>query len=180
MPIPQRGHLGFSVVVVDSVIMGTFVGFSVILGAFLELERSYWVAISCTTIMQGITLNSVWIKQIQRILGTALGVVLAWWLLGIKFNSFSFVLLMMFLIFMAEFIITRNYALGMVFITPYVTYLAEASSLVGLNKDLIIRSRLEDVVVGSILGLLGGLVVHKPYLRKPFDSIASRIFKAKF
>lgn len=179
-PIPPRGYLGFNIIVVDSVIMGTFVGFAVVLGVFLELERSYWVAISCTAIMQGITLNSVWIKQIQRILGTALGVIFAWWLLGIEFNPFLFVLLMMFLVFMTEFVVTRNYALGMVFVTPYVTYLAEASSLMELNKDLIIRARLEDVAIGSVLGLLGGLVIHKPYLRKPFDKIAHHIFKVKF
>lgn len=179
-PVPQRGHWGFEIVVVDSLIMGTFVGLAIVIGAFLELERSYWVAVSCTTIMQGLTLNSVWIKQIQRILGTALGVLFAWWLLGIDFSPFYFVLLMMFLVFMTEFVIARNYGLAMIFVTPYITYLAEAATSMGLNKDLIVEARLEDVIVGSILGLLGGLVIHKPYLRKPFDSIAHRIFKIKF
>lgn len=106
--------------------------------------------------------------------------VFSWWLLGIKFSPFFFVLLMMFLVFMTEFVVTRNYALGVVFVTPYVTYLAEASSLMELNKDLIIKARLEDVTLGSVLGLLGGLVIYKPYLRKPFDKLAHCIFKVRF
>ena len=178
--VPQRGHLGFEIVVVDSFIMGFFVGFALFLGQFLALERSYWVAVSCTVIMQGITLNSVWIKQIQRILGTLVGCLLAWFLLGIKFEAWQFVLLMAFLVFMTEYVVFRNYALAMVFITPYVTYLAEATNFMNYNANLLIKARLEDVVLGSILGLCGGFVIYKPFLRVIFEKIALFVFKFKF
>lgn len=60
--IPPREYIGFDAVFVDSLIMDPFVAFSIFLGTFLELERSYWITISCTAIMQGVTLNSIWIK----------------------------------------------------------------------------------------------------------------------
>lgn len=176
--VPPRGHLGFDVIVVDSMIIGFFVGFSILLGNFLELERSYWVTMSCTIIMQGITLNSIWIKQLQRIIGTALGVLCAWWLLGIRFNAFEFVIVMMILFFLAEFFVTRNYALAMVFITPYATYLTEAGNFMSMNVvDDIIIARLTDVAIGSVLGLIGGFVMYKPYLRIYFERFAKYVFR---
>ncbi|KAA6224704.1 MULTISPECIES: FUSC family protein [unclassified Campylobacter] len=178
-PIPKRGNWGFEVIVVDSVIIGFFVGFAVFLGAFLELERSYWVAVSCTVVMQGISLNGVWIKQIQRILGTALGTLFAWYLLKIEFSTISFVCLMMFLVFMTEFVVTRNYAIAIFFLTPYVTYLAEATSFMNVDANLIALARLQDVIVGSILGLIGGFVIYKPFLRIPFEQISKLVFRKK-
>lgn len=178
-PILESGKLGFDVIFVDSLIIAFFVGFAVFLGAFLELDRSYWVAVSTTVILQGANLNSVWIKQIQRIIGTTIGILFAWWLLKIKFSPLEFILLMMFLTFMVEFLVVKNYALTMIFITPYVTYLAEAASFGHLNVDMLIHARLEDVIIGSILGLLGGFVIYKPYLRKYFEYIAKYIFRVR-
>lgn len=56
-PILQNGNLGFDIIFVDSMIIAFFVGFAVFLGAFLELDRSYWVAVSTTVILQGANLN---------------------------------------------------------------------------------------------------------------------------
>lgn len=178
-PVPLRGELGFEVVVVDSLIMGVFIGFALFVGNFLELERSYWVAVSCAVVMQGISLNGVFIKQLQRILGTFFGVLLAWYLLSINFSTLSFILLMMFLFFMTEFVVTRNYALAMIFITPYTTYLAEVASKMSLDAEVIASARLIDIVLGSILGLIGGFVMHKHYLRKYFDILARAVFRIK-
>lgn len=177
--IPPRQYVGFGAVFVDSLIMGCFVAFSIFLGTFLELERSYWIAISCTVIMQGVTLNSIWIKQIQRIIGTALGICLAWWLLSKQFHDLELVLLMMLLFFVGQFIVSRNYALAMVFFTPYATYLTEAANFMSENTDTLIVARLIDVVIGSILGLFGGFVIHKPYLRVYFENIAKYLFRVK-
>lgn len=47
------------------------------------------------------------------------------------------------------------------------------------NADTLILTRLIDVVMGSILGLLGGFVIYKPYLRVYFERIAKYIFRIK-
>lgn len=129
--------------------------------------------------MQGVTLNSIWIKQIQRIIGTALGVCFAWWLLSKQFHNIEFVLLMMSLFFIGQFLVNRNYALAMIFFTPYATYLSEATNFMSENANTLLLARLIDVVIGSILGLLGGFVIYKPYLRVHFECIAKYIFRIK-
>ncbi|EAJ3704171.1 FUSC family protein [Campylobacter coli] len=178
-PVLKNGNLGFDVIFVDSIIIAFFVGFAVFLGTFLELDRSYWVAVSTTVILQGTNLNSVWIKQLQRILGTTVGILFAWWLLRIKFTPLEFIFLMMFLAFIIEFLVVRNYALAVIFLTPYVTYLAEAASFGNLSVDMLIHARLQDIIIGSLLGLLGGFVIHRAYLRKYFEYIAKYIFRVK-
>lgn len=132
-----------------------------------------------TVILQGTNLNSVWIKQLQRILGTTVGILFAWWLLRIKFTLLEFIFLMMFLAFIIEFLVVRNYALAVIFLTPYVTYLAKAASFGNLSVDMLIHARLQDIIIGSLLGLLGGFVIHRAYLRKYFKYIAKYIFRVK-
>lgn len=80
---------------------------------------------------------------------------------------------------MTEFVVTRNYALAMIFITPYTTYLAEVASKMSLDAEVIASARLIDIVLGSILGLIGGFVMHKHYLRKYFDILARAVFRIK-
>ncbi|MCW1360824.1 FUSC family protein [Campylobacter sp. US33a] len=177
--VPPRGHLGFNTTVVDSLIMGAFVGFAMFLGSFLSLERSYWVGVSCTAVMQGISVSAIWIKQFQRIIGTFIGAIFAWFLLKIHFSPIAFILLMMFLMFMTEYVVFKNYALAMVFITPYVTYLVESATSMSYDADLITKARFIDVALGSILGLLGGYVMYNQKLRIYFLHFAHKIFKFK-
>lgn len=82
---------------------------------------------------------------------------------------------MMFLAFIIEFLVVRNYALAVIFLTPYVTYLAEAASFGNLSVDMLIHARLQDIIIGSLLGF----VIHRAYLRKYFEYIAKYIFRAK-
>ena len=176
-PIPVRGELGFDVIIVESVIMGFFVGVSVLVGQLFDLERSYWVAVSCAAIMQGISLNAIWIKQSQRIIGTFLGMLFGTWLFQIQFPPLGFIVLLMFLMFMGEFTVVRNYLLAMFFLTPYITYLAEIGTLNQMSPDFLIEIRMIDVIVGSVLGLLGGFNMYHPTLRTYFTRISGNIFQ---
>src|SRR5690606_3834644 len=63
---------------VDAVIMGVFVGASLAVAAALELERAYWVPVSCLAIMQGVTMRASWSRNVHRIVGTAIGIGLTW------------------------------------------------------------------------------------------------------
>lgn len=175
-PIPVRGEMGFEAVVVESVIMGFFVGISVFIGQLLDLEKSYWIAVSCTAVMQGISLNAIWIKQSQRIIGTFVGMLFGMLLFEFHFSPLAFIALLMFLMFMGEFSVVRNYALAMVFVTPYITYLAEIGTL-NFHEASFLEIRMIDVIIGSILGLLGGFSMYHPKLRAYFIQISNTIFK---
>ena len=76
----------FDFVVFDSVVIGVFVGGSVLVAQALGLQRAYWVPVSCLAVIAGATLRAVWDKQLQRILGTALGLLLAWGFMALPFN----------------------------------------------------------------------------------------------
>lgn len=175
-PIPQRGALGFEVVVVDSLIMGLFVGISVFIGQLLDLQKSYWIAISCTAVMQGISLSAIWIKQAQRILGTFAGMLFGMALFNFNFSPLELIALLTFLMFMGEFVVVRNYALAMIFITPYTTYLIEIGSFDIVKANMLIEMRMFDVFVGSLIGLVGGFCLYKEGSRRIFEQIAKVIF----
>lgn len=177
--ITKRGKLGFDIIIIDPIIIGIFVGFAIFIGSFLGLERSYWVGVSCAVIMQGLTFKAIWIKQLQRIIGTFIGAAFAWYLLGIKFNNIEFAALMFALVFMTEFLVVRNYALAIVFITPYTTYLAEAGSFMQYNPDIIVSARVIDIVIGSLIGFIGGWVLHSKVLRSKIEILAKILFKPR-
>lgn len=178
-PIPERGELGFDAVVVESLIMGLFVGISVFIGQLLDLQKSYWVAISCTAVMQGISLSAIWIKQAQRILGTFIGMLFGMALFHFYFPPLVIILLLALLMFMGEFSVVRNYALAMIFFTPYTTYLVEIGSFNVSEANLLIEIRMLDVVIGSLLGLFGGFCMYKKASRNLFSKIAKIIFLRK-
>ncbi|EEO25640.1 FUSC family protein [Helicobacter winghamensis] len=174
-PIPKVGEFGFGVIVVDPMIIAFFVGFAMFFQSHLELNRGYWVGISCAAVMTAVTFKQIWIKQLQRILGTIVGVSLAYFLLHFTFSAMEFALLMMVLMFFAEYTVVRNYALSMVFLTPYSTYLAEVSNFMQYNPDIIIQARVLDIIVGSIIGLIGGAFMHWSVLRRALERIARKI-----
>lgn len=64
----------------ESVIVAGFVSLTLLIALALQLSNPYWAAVSCFLIIQGIHLRTMWIKQIHRLLGTIVGVVLAGWL----------------------------------------------------------------------------------------------------
>lgn len=177
-PAPKIGEFGFGVIIIDPIIIAFFVGFAMFLQSYLNLDRGYWVGISCAAVMTAVTFKQIWIKQLQRILGTVAGVSLAYFLLHFNFSAIGFALLMMALMFCAEYTVVRNYALSMVFITPYSTYLAEVSNFMQYDPNAIIEARVLDITIGSIIGLLGGAFMHWRTLRKILEFIARKfVFK---
>lgn len=174
-PVPKLGEFGFGVIVIDPIIIAFFVAFSMYLQSFFELDRGYWVGISCAAVLTAVTFKQIWVKQFQRILGTIVGVCFSYFLLHFSLPPIYFALLMMFFMFCGEFLVVRNYALAMVFLTPYSTYLAEVSSFMNYDPDLIIKSRVFDIVIGSLIGLLGGAFMHWSTLRGVIDKVARRI-----
>lgn len=175
--IHVRGNLGFEVIVVESIIIGISVGVAVFLGHIMGLSRSYWVAISCVAIMQGATLKDVWLRQTQRIIGTFVGMLFAMWLVCIHFSEVEFTLVIMWLMFMGEFCVVRNYALAMVFFTPFTIYLAEIGHFMLSEAEIAIQARMLDVIIGSVIGLFGGFMLYYTKFRVFFSRIAHRIFR---
>ncbi|MDE5592221.1 MAG: FUSC family protein [Helicobacter sp.] len=175
-PMQQIGESGFGVIVIDPVIIAFFVSLATILQGFLELDRGYWASLSCAAVLTAVTFKQVWIKQLHRILGTIVGVILAYILLHFNFTLFEFAFLMMILMFFAELFVVRNYALAMVFLTPYSTYLVEVGNFMHYDPISIIYARVLDIIVGSVIGLVGGAVLYWNALRKHIEKVAVKVF----
>jgi len=162
LPTPR-----FDDVVFDPVMVGLLVGASLALAHTLHLERPYWVPVSCLAVMQASTLQAVWRKQVQRIAGTALGVLLAWGVLSAPLDAWRVALLMTALAFLIESLVVRHYGLAVVFITPLTILLAEAAQLGHgpSQAQTMLAARMLDTVLGCAMGLLGGWCLHSPGFR---------------
>ncbi|WP_298236376.1 FUSC family protein [uncultured Azohydromonas sp.] len=106
-----------------------------------------------------------WNKQVQRVLDTAVGLVLSYALLLPPLDLWGVALLMMALSFLIELLVVRHYALAAAFITPLTILLAEAATLGQSSAADLIRARFLDTVLGCLVGFAGGACLHNPRFR---------------
>lgn len=174
-PVPPLPQADFDFVVVDALIIGMAVGLSLLLAGLLQLDRPYWVPVSCLAVMQGANLRAVWNRQLQRLLGTGLGLLLTWLLISLPLTAWSVALLVMLLSAVIESLVVRHYGLASVFITPMAILLAEAAHLGQGTASALIEARFYDTLAGGLLGLLGGLSLHWPPLRQGLSRLVRQL-----
>ncbi|HEY0328571.1 MAG TPA: FUSC family protein [Rhodopseudomonas sp.] len=170
----------FDFVVFDSVVIGGCVGISLALAQLLHLERPYWVPVSCLAVIQGLSLRAVWTRQLHRVLGTALGLLLAWVLLALPLEKWSIALLVIALSFVIESAVVRHYGFAVIFITPLTIFLADAASLGQGSPNAVIEARFFDTLLGCAVGLLGGFCLHSPSFRAFAGRQLRRLIPARF
>lgn len=158
----------------EALVIGTFVGASLALAQLLQLPKAYWVPVSCLAIIQAPSLRAIWVKPIHRLVGTAIGLVVAWALLLVQMDAWTMAFTMMGLTFLIETLIVRNYTFAAVFITPLTILLAEAATLMQTSPSLVMQARLIDTVLGCAMGVAGGLCLHNTHLRARADRLFSR------
>ena len=164
-PVAPLPPASFDFVVFDSVVIGACVGLSLAIAQLLQLPRPYWVPVSCLAVIQGASFRAVWNRQVQRILGTAVGLLVCWGLLALPLDAWRISLVMMALVFIIESLVVRHYGVAAIFITPLTILLAEASSLGSGASSGIIMARLLDTVLGCLVGVFGGICLHTPRFR---------------
>ncbi len=165
-PVRPLPPVSFDFVIFDSVVVGACVGISLALAQLLQLDRPYWVPVSCLAVILGASLRAVWTRQLHRIAGTGIGLLLAGGLLALPLDPWRMALLMMALAFIIETLIVRHYGLATIFITPLTILLADAPHLGLLPPDTLLEARLFDTVLGCLVGLGGGLALHSPRFRR--------------
>ncbi len=168
----------FEFVVFDAFIIGCFVGIALALAHALQLDLPYWVPISCLAVLQGMSLRAVWTKQIHRITGTAIGLLLAWGLLLLPLTAWTIALVMIVLAFCIEMLVVRHYALASIFITPLTILLVEAPHLGQTLPTTLIAARFWDTVLGCLVGLVGGICLHSPRFRNRLSPLIRRLLPA--
>lgn len=169
----------FDYVVLDSVVIGAFVGISLALAQLFQLERPYWVPVSCLAVLQGASLRAVWNRQLHRVLGTGIGLLVSWALLLLPLNPWTISLTMMALAFVIETAVVRHYGFAVIFITPLTILLAEAATLGSTPSTVLVLARFYDTVLGSFVGLVGGACLHNVRFRKVAGRQLRRLVPAR-
>ena len=167
----------FDFVVVDALIIGLAVGVSLAVAQAFQLEKPYWVPVSCLAVIQGASLRAVWTKQLHRVIGTAAGLLLSWGLLSLPLGQWVIAMAVMLLTFLIESLIVRHYALAATLITPLTILLAEAATLGHTSAALLIRARFLDTVLGCAIGLGGAACLHSPRLRHRLGVLLRRMLR---
>jgi len=175
-PLPPPA---FDFVVFDPIVIGLFVGISLALAQGLNLQRAYWVPVSCLAVIQEMSLRAVWNRHFQRIAGTGIGLLLAGACLALPLDKWGVCLLMMALMFLIETLVVRHYGLAVLFITPLTIFLAEGPGPGHGSADAMLEARLLDIVLGSVLGLIGGVCLHSPRFRRIAGKQVRRVFPAR-
>jgi hypothetical protein len=164
-PLAPLAPVSFDFVVFDPVVIAAFVGVALVLAQVLDLERPYWVPLSCLAVIQGMSLRAVWTRQMHRVGGTFIGLGLTWVLLALPLDKWSVALMVIALTFIVESAVVRHYGFAVIFITPLTIFLAEAATLGQGTPTSVIEARFVDTVLGSVVGFAGGYCLHNPGFR---------------
>ena len=180
-PVPTPDpSTDFDTLVIEPVLIGLFVGLSIALAQIYQLNRPYWVPISCLAVIQAGSLRAVWTRQLHRILGTFAGLGVTWALLALPLNAWTVTLALTVLTFLVHSIVVRHYGIAVVFITPLSILMAELTILgQGAPTDVII-ARMIDTVLGSMVGFVGGTVLHNARLRRSIRPLLERLWPICF
>lgn len=161
-PAAKKVYANFS----ESAIIGLFIFLSLCVAHLFHFTNPYWIPISCLAIMQGLNVALVRQRSFHRITGTTVGMGLSWLLLQFRPDVGGICLIILALQFTGEFFVKRHYALAMVFYTPMTLFLAELGNRTEMNADTLVKARLIDIVIGSLIGVIGGLVLHNRKLHR--------------
>ncbi len=147
-----------SFVFLSSVRYGTVLTIAAIIAYSADFNRSYWIPLSCAAVMSGATIVATFHRAVQRTFGTIIGLLLASLILASVHNEFIIVLIILCLTIITELFIVRNYGLAAMFFTPSALIMAEYSTQ-SYNFSFFATVRITDIVVGSMIGLLGSLLI---------------------
>ncbi len=145
---------------VESTIIGFFMALTLIIGHLLEFKNTYWISIAAVAIMQGRNFEHVRQRNMHRILGTFIGIGLAWVILLFNPEKIVMIVIITVLQFIIELLIVRNYGFAVVFITPLTILLAETASEIHHDVEILMKARLLDTIIGSLIGLAAGFFLH--------------------
>jgi uncharacterized membrane protein YccC len=165
-PKPQRQSNTLDFLILEPCIIGFAVGVSLAVAELAQLQKPYWVPVACLAVVQGATMRAVWNRQLHRMVGTTLGLLLAWAILALPLDKWSIVILVMTLMFLVETLVVRHYALAAFFITPMAILLTEARMMDHSLAGAVIVERFYDTILGTTVGLVGGACLHHPRIRE--------------
>lgn len=134
--------------------VGIAVALAGVIGERFGLERAYWAMAAAVLVLhQGLDWTRTLQRGVERTLGTLVGLCAAATILAIHPQGLWLVVTMMSLQFAVEMLVTRNYALAVVFVTSIALVIASGGHVVG-DPLALLGARGVDTVTGCLVGLL--------------------------
>ncbi|KAF1299202.1 hypothetical protein BAU15_00720 [Enterococcus sp. JM4C] len=143
--------------IVDALFYGGILFFAVYLSQALQLVNPYWLVISCAAILQGDNLRAMMHRNIQRIFGTSIGILIAAFLLNLPLTTLQSIIIITLLYLTVEVFVRRNYAVANFFTTPMTLMLSTLARQQYIFT--LIQYRFLGIVLGSLLGVLSAWIM---------------------
>ncbi|MCX5316499.1 FUSC family protein [Streptomyces sp. NBC_00154] len=151
------GHASVLLIPALRMVLGT--GLAGGTALLLGLGHGYWAAISAAAVLHSINVRTAAQRAVQRTLGTVAGLMLALGVLAARPDPVVLVLVIVLLEFMLEYVVARNYGLGVVFLTPLALLLSDLAS--PSPAGALVQDRALSSFLGIVIGLgCALLVVH--------------------
>jgi uncharacterized membrane protein YccC len=168
-----------SIVFISAVRFGFVIIISAIIAFEFELARSYWVPLSCVAVMSGATIVSTHHRAIQRGIGTVLGILIASIILALEPSGYIIAFFVLLLTFITELFIVKNYGLAALFFTPNALLMAESTSQGSFSFAYFASARMIDVLIGSVIGLIGVWLIGRKSASSRLPHIISKTIRAQ-
>ena len=125
--------------------------------------------------MMGKSTKHVFIRGTHRFFGTLVGLVLTW---AITVFHPSLLIIAIYIVIaqiLIEYFVARNYGIANIFITILTILLAEKGYEIQQNVNSFILFRITDIVIGSLIGLVGGTVLYNWHFRSMWLRLGKKI-----
>lgn len=144
-----------SLVFLTALRIGVIVTTAALLAHYLEVNRSYWIPLSCMAVLEGSSMIATFHRAVQRSSGTLIGVLIASIILYLQPPAYLIAILIFVFVIFTEILVVKNYGLAAIVITQNALLIAE--TLTGGEISLLSFAglRVMDVVLGGAIGLAG-------------------------
>lgn len=151
------GHMAVLLVPALRMVLGT--GLAGGAALLLGLGHGYWAAISAAAVLHSINVRTASRRAVQRTLGTVAGLMLALGVLSARPDPVVLVLVIVLLEFLLEYVVARNYGLGVVFLTPLALLMSDLAT--PAPAGALVADRALSSLLGIVIALACALsVVH--------------------
>lgn len=167
-----------SVVYLTALRTGVIVIIAALIAISFDFNRSYWVPLSCAAVMAGSNFVGTFHRAVQRTIGTIVGLLVAGVILANVHNGYLIAFIVFVLTFLTETVIVRNYGLAAMFFTPAALVMAEYSMQL-FDFQYFATVRITDIIVGSIIGLVGTVIVGRRLATSLLNHFISKTIRSQ-
>lgn len=144
------------------------------IGLLFSLSHGYWILLTVIVILKpGYSLSKK--RNIDRLTGTLIGVVVGWSILYFVKNDTAIFILFIISMIMGFSFIRRKYIVSVVMITLYLLFMYHLLEPTDFNK--VVSARITDTALGSVIGFLASILLPPIWERQQIGELMQRVIE---